>query len=85
MNGMLSKTDCDGQMDENTQLNAERSEFLWTLAWAGEFIADYMPESAKARTIYGQINELLGKSEEGRHVRDCVDDPRNRSMELEAA
>jgi hypothetical protein len=85
MHDLLSNTDCDRLREESTRLRAERSEFLWTLAWAGEFIGDFMRESAKARKIYGEISGLLAKSEEGRYVCDRVNDPRNRFMEIKAA
>ena len=85
MNSLISKTDCETLEEENTRLMAERSEFLWTLAWAGDFIADHMREDARARKVYGEINDLLGKSEEGRYVHDRVNNPRNRFMKLEAA
>jgi hypothetical protein len=68
MNDLILSTDCDGLREENTRLRVERSEFLWTLAWAGDFIAGHMRASAKARRVYGQIDDLLVSSNEGCYV-----------------
>jgi hypothetical protein len=85
MKGLLSNRITKGLVEENNRLRAERSEFLWTLAWAEVLASDYLRDSANAKRLHGDICDLLGKSAEGRYVLNCVKDPRNRPVGVEAA
>ncbi len=85
MDGVLSRGDCAKLRRQNEQLRQERSDFLWKLAWAEEFMRGHLHTSSKAKQLHGEIDDLLGTSEEGRYVRECVNDPRNSRIALEAA
>lgn len=72
--------DCESLRQQVEDLRAERAEFLWKLGWAEQFIGAHMRESSEARKIYGEIDVLLRKSEEGLYILGTINDPRNQTL-----